>query len=121
MEATLRILAKKFKATKFVSIRSDAAIRGYPDSNLPTLLIYKAGDIAKQFIGLSQLGGEGMTPDGICFFLVFLTHLLDLEWALANIGVIESELEEDPRAKKISLQRVNKSGYDPWSSDEDDE
>jgi hypothetical protein len=64
MEATLRILAKKFKATKFISIRSDDAIRNYPDKNLPTLLIYKGGDVIKQFIGLLSFGGEGMTPDG---------------------------------------------------------
>ena len=68
MEATLRILARKFRATKFVYIRSDDAIRNYPDKNLPTLLIYRGGDVAKQFIGLSQLRGEGMTPDGIINF-----------------------------------------------------
>jgi len=108
MEATLNILAKKFRSTKFVSIRSDDAIRNYPDKNLPTLLIYKASDVAKQYIGLSNLGGEGMTPN-------------DLEWALAQIGAVESELEEDPRKSKKSINlATKKSGYDPWSSDDED-
>jgi hypothetical protein len=61
----LKALAKKFKATKFVQIRAQDAIKGYPEKNLPTLLIYHKGDIKKQFIGISSFGGEKMTELGM--------------------------------------------------------
>jgi hypothetical protein len=64
MEQRLRTLARKFKATKFVQIRSEEAIRNYPDKNLPTLLIYHKGDLKRQYIGLSSFGGESMSADG---------------------------------------------------------
>jgi len=108
MEATLRTLALKFKATKFVSIRSDDAIRNYPDKNLPTILVYHNSDVIKQFIGLIPFGGEGMTPD-------------DLEWALSQVGAVESELEEDPKKSKKNITRSGPSGYDAWNSSDDDD
>jgi len=107
MEATLRILARKFKATKFVSIRSDDAIRNYPDKNLPTLIVYHNSEVMKQSIGLIPFGGESMTPD-------------DLEWALAEIGAVETELEENPRNSKKSIKREGGRGYDAWSSSDED-
>jgi len=108
MEATLRILAKKFKTTKFVSIRSDDAIRNYPDKNLPTLLIYHASNVIKQFIGLASFGGESMTPS-------------DLEWGLTRIGAVESEMEEDPRSSRRSVRREDgRTGYDVWNDSDSD-
>ena len=56
-----------FRATKFVKIMSEAAIRNYPDRNLPTLLIYNKTDIVQQFVGLAPFGGEGMTTAGTTF------------------------------------------------------
>jgi hypothetical protein len=47
-----------------VSIRSEDAIRGYPDKNLPTLLVYHQGEIAKQYIGLTSFAGSETTADG---------------------------------------------------------
>ena len=43
MEQHLRQIAKQFKATKFVMIQGEQAIRGYPERNLPTLLVYNNG------------------------------------------------------------------------------
>jgi hypothetical protein len=85
LEAHLRPVAAKYKSTKFVKIRSESAIRGYPDSNLPTLLVYYNGEIATQIVGLGPFGGESMTT-------------ADVEWALHKIKAIEDcELTEDPR------------------------
>ncbi|RIA86258.1 thioredoxin-like protein [Glomus cerebriforme] len=70
MNVHLSTLAEKHKATKFVKIIGDQCIPNYPDKNLPTLLIYGYGDLQQQLVGLSQLGGMNMTPQGN-FFLFF--------------------------------------------------
>jgi len=87
LEQKLRPIASKFKATKFVKIRSEEAIHNYPDKNLPTLLVYHKGDIVKTVITLAPLGGESVTS-------------ADIEWALKTCGAVESEMEEDPRKKQ---------------------
>ena len=60
----LQVLARKFKATKFVKITATDAIRNYPDRNCPTLLIYYEGDLKRQLVGLSALGGLNTTEAG---------------------------------------------------------
>ncbi|PRP77337.1 phosducin-like protein [Planoprotostelium fungivorum] len=109
MEQRLRQLARKFKATKFVQIRSEEAIRGYPDKNLPTLLVYHKGNVARQFVGLQEFAGESTTAD-------------DVEWALGQLGAVQTEIETDPREKraKLTLNYVNR-GYQNQDSDSDDE
>jgi thiol-disulfide isomerase/thioredoxin len=76
-------LASKYRATKFVKIISTDCIRNYPDRNLPTLLVYGQGDLKRQMIGVSELGGPYMP-------------LNVLEQKLAQIGAIPllSEKEE---------------------------
>jgi len=109
MEQKLRILADKFKSTKFVQIKSEDAIRGYPDRNLPTLLVYNQGDVKMQFIGLAPFGGESMTEK-------------DLQWSLQQVGAIESELEENPRQREEGRINITKlaSRYSNWSDEEED-
>jgi len=82
-------LAKKFKATKFVRIRAEEAIHGYPDKNIPTILVYHKGDVHAQMVTLSALSGDDTTAQ-------------DLEWRLAKLNVIQSDLEEDPKKQKKS-------------------
>mmetsp|Transcript_5093 Transcript_5093/g.7175 ORF Transcript_5093/g.7175 Transcript_5093/m.7175 type:complete len:237 (+) Transcript_5093:46-756(+) len=104
MEQHLRQLAKKFKATKFVMIQSEQAIRNYPDRNLPTILVYYNSDIKKQFVGLAPFGGEATTTDIV-------------EWELAQIGAVQSELEQDPRKRRTKI----KGTYLFNARDEDEE
>ena len=52
--------------------------------NLPTLFIYNKGSIIKQFTTLRDLGGKKVNVDII-------------EWVLQQAGIIETDLEEDPR------------------------
>lgn len=86
----MRTVANKFKYVKFVKIRADAAIPNYPDKNLPTLLIYKKGDIAGQFVTLKLLGGEGVSA-------------ADIEWQLKKLKIVDSDLTTDPRTSKGKL------------------
>eukprot|EP01112_Ceratiomyxa_fruticulosa_P010124 TRINITY_DN2671_c0_g3_i1.p1 TRINITY_DN2671_c0_g3~~TRINITY_DN2671_c0_g3_i1.p1 ORF type:complete len:239 (-),score=64.21 TRINITY_DN2671_c0_g3_i1:141-857(-) len=113
MEQKLRPIATKFKATKFVKIRSEEAIHNYPDKNLPTILVYHKGDIVKTIITLAPIGGESVTS-------------ADIEWALKTCGAVDSEMEEDPRKKQreggINLVRgyVAKRNNENDSDSEDD-
>ncbi|KAF2075231.1 hypothetical protein CYY_003449 [Polysphondylium violaceum] len=99
-------LAKKFKATKFVKIRSEEAIHNYPDKNLPTVLIYYSGDIVGQIITLAQTGGDATT-------------MKDIEWQLAKFGAVKTDMQEDPKltAKK---KKSSRGKYDSDESDDSD-
>ncbi|ORY00580.1 phosducin-like 3 [Basidiobolus meristosporus CBS 931.73] len=93
MNAHLATLAQKYKSTKFVKIISDHCIHGYPDQNLPTLLIYVQGDLRKQQIGLLGLGGMNMKPE-------------DLEILLHGAGAIEGYVptrSAEPSKKQFTI------------------
>jgi len=77
------VLARKFKAVKFVKIKASEAIRNYPESKCPTVLLYTKGDLAQQLVGPGLFGGVNATPNSV-------------EWALAGFKVLETELEESP-------------------------
>jgi len=100
-------LAKRFPAVKFVKIKSTECIANYPDKRCPTLLIYHKGDIHRQIIGLSSFGGPKTTEQ-------------TLEWGLAGIGVLKTELEENPLTKsRMQIKRHVKSrGKDDGADDE---
>ena len=77
-------LAARFPATKFVKIFATDANQNYPDSQLPTLLVYHQGKIACQMVGLEEFGGSRVSPPHI-------------EWRLAEMGAVTgSELDENP-------------------------
>lgn len=63
MEEALSALARKFPAIKFVKIRSTEAIDNWPNRNLPTVFIYKNGNLQHQIITLKQFNGS-VTVDG---------------------------------------------------------
>eukprot|EP01132_Coremiostelium_polycephalum_P006248 gene6248-7779_t len=102
----LSVLAKKFKATKFVKIRSEEAIHNYPDRNLPTILVYFNGSIVGQIITLSATGGDATT-------------VKDIEWHLSRCGAVKTDLEENPRITAAKNKKTNTSGRRNDSDNED--
>jgi len=99
LERILCQLTLKFPVVKFRKILSSDCIREYPEENLPTLLIYYEGQVKHKFIGLKPFGGQRLTCD-------------DVEWELSKVGVLETELDEDPRATMknrifINIQKKN--------------
>lgn len=84
LEALMPRLADRHRATKFMAIVADQCIEGFPDRNVPALLLYHAGVCVEQLIGLGQFGGARATADAV-------------EWVLAQKKVLTTELEEDPR------------------------
>nr|CAB3264731.1 phosducin-like protein 3 [Phallusia mammillata] len=79
-------LAAKFPTVKFLKSISTTCIPNYPDKNVPTIFIYKDGEMAAQWIGPLSLGGMNLKQDM-------------LEWRLSKLGVVTSTLEEDPTPK----------------------
>ncbi|EPQ26434.1 uncharacterized protein PFL1_06082 [Pseudozyma flocculosa PF-1] len=75
----LDTLAAKYPGTKFVSIVGDKCIPNYPDKNLPTLLIYRNGELHRQIVGLRpEIGLDGMN-----------TKCEDIELLLTAVGVLD--------------------------------
>lgn len=103
-------LAYRHKHIKFVKIRSTDANADYPDSALPTTLVYLGGVVIDRAVGFKTHGGDPFTPDG-------------LEWLYAGKGWMKTELEQDP-FERLTMHRLakkhNKSlrqrvGYDSES------
>mmetsp|Transcript_22994 Transcript_22994/g.49762 ORF Transcript_22994/g.49762 Transcript_22994/m.49762 type:complete len:287 (-) Transcript_22994:358-1218(-) len=88
VEDVTRGLADKFVDVKFVSIPSTSAVENWPLENLPTLFCYRYGTMQHQLIGVDSLGGAGINSGR-------------LEWRLAILGVLGTELQEDPRPDKM--------------------
>lgn len=86
MLTLLEKLARKFARVKFVSIGHTECIHNYPERNLPTLLIYKNDDLLRQCVGVGAFGGVSYGID-------------DVEWELAQVGVVDTELEKNPHAE----------------------
>ena len=57
-------LARKFPAVKFIKSISTTCIPNYPDKNLPTIFIYKDGDMVTQWVGPFEFGGMNFKQDG---------------------------------------------------------
>lgn len=57
-------LASLYPSTKFVKIVSDHCIENYPDKNVPTMLIYRKGQMMGQVVGLGSVGGMKATLRG---------------------------------------------------------
>lgn len=87
--ATLE-LARRFPSIKFVSIAASAANENWPPHNLPTMFCYRDGRLQRQMIGVEEFGGHGITTDRV-------------EWRLAQLGVLETDLEEDPERGSYEL------------------
>ncbi|KAG2375318.1 hypothetical protein C9374_009941 [Naegleria lovaniensis] len=86
LDDRLQTLSHKFLDIKFVRVRGSAAIPNFPDNNCPTLLIYRNGHNLGQFVGLGKIGGREMTA-------------ADLEWILAQFGVLKTEMKKPPSAR----------------------
>jgi len=83
MLVLLEKLASCFKDVKFVQIGHEECIPGYPDANLPTLLLYRDDELLGQLVGTSPYGGSSYGID-------------DVEWELAAAKLIETEIVRNP-------------------------
>ena len=114
--------AKKFRDIKFVKIKSQQAVEKMPESKLPALFLYRDGKNSIQEFTLANFGGMTMKP-------------ANLEWYLAKLGLVKTDLESNPihsyiqkKVKKVmkateikGLDSDDEFDDDPFldSSDED--
>lgn len=65
----LEELARRHPGTRFLRSVATSCIPKYPDSNLPTLLVYRGGSCKKQVVGLQPFGGARATPEQVALAL----------------------------------------------------
>lgn len=69
LEQCFRELATKYPSTKFVKIVSTDCIPKYPDSYLPTALLYRNTKCEHNIVGLVPWGSRFVTPEGCALVL----------------------------------------------------
>lgn len=114
-------LAPRHGYTKFCKAIGSDVIPDFPESRVPTILVYKGGSCIHQFLGGTMWGGNALTADSV-------------EWVLWKHGVVDfATSETDPRTTgnsprcsrsnkgKIMYNKVNhQSGYDSADNEDDD-
>ncbi|NWQ74153.1 PDCL2 protein, partial [Columbina picui] len=90
----LNLLARKFPEVKFLKAIVNSCIQNYHDRCLPTILVYKSGEIKGRFIGIAECGGIYLKVE-------------ELEWKLAEVGAIETDLEENPQKSIINIMTLS--------------
>ncbi|KAJ1461944.1 thioredoxin-like protein [Pelagophyceae sp. CCMP2097] len=70
LDATLRTLAVRFPAVKFVRIKATSATENWPDHRLPALFLYHEGIAQHQLIGPEALGLNHSSPARLAMTLV---------------------------------------------------
>jgi hypothetical protein len=102
--------AAKHKGVKFMQIKADACIEGYPDRNVPTLLLYHEGSLQGQVVGLSELGGPRVNADCV-------------EWVLNKKtgGAVVTEMLDDPRELLLRAASQRGSVYRSSRAQRDEE
>lgn len=60
----LSLLARKFPETKFTKAIVNSCIQHYHDNCLPTIFVYKNGQIEGKFIGIIECGGINLKLEG---------------------------------------------------------
>jgi len=87
MQVLIEKLAARFKDVKFCQIGHEDCIPDYPDANLPTLFMYRDDNLLRQSIGVAAFGGSAYGID-------------DVEWEIAEAGLIRTELPRNPHAQR---------------------
>jgi hypothetical protein len=72
VETELEKVAAKRPTVKFVKIVADNCIQNYPDSNVPTLIVYGRGEVKANLVGIEKLGGMQTTADALDIILMRL-------------------------------------------------
>jgi hypothetical protein len=100
-----RHLARKYGDVKFCETRADLCIEGYPERSVPTILVYRDGDIKRQVVTLRELNGVR-------------TNMADLERLLIEVGAVK---DNDARMKRRDSSANEQSKVRSSSKHEDDD
>jgi hypothetical protein len=106
----LESLAKRYLHTKFVKIVSTDCIPGYPDGNLPTVLVYNKTKCLKTVVGLRAFGGLATSPEKVALALNELTG--------AKVCTDDDDVVEAIEEKKGSAGREERPSRGEEDEDE---
>lgn len=109
-------LASKYPELKFTDIPASRCVENYPESNCPTILIYYKKNVVKQFITLTQLGGNS-------------TSIKDMEQVLVDIGAVNvtdrrlliNQDDDEDNGEDKKLRFMKKSIRSNNNDDDDDD
>jgi len=109
-QSSLRALSAAYPQVMCKQMHVSQHIANLPPQDCPVLLVYRHGRVAKQFVGLASLAGRD-------------TNKQVIEWELADLGVLDTPLEEDPRirirnARKLALKKQQEEEDDSDSDDD---
>ena len=128
IERCLTELAKKFHGTKFFRAEASEAIKNYPSRNVPTIILYRDGDVVENIVGMEQFGGLKATPELVRRRIKalggektreFFADIED-EDERERIGRIKEEMNAI-RLRGWELSKNNNDSSSDSISDEDDE
>lgn len=111
-----REAAKEFGEVKFCEIRGDQAIEGYPDKNCPTILVYKDGNIVKQYVTLAMLDSLKTSMKNIDNLLIEVGAVKPNDMRIMKRRREAEEEEEAP--KRTGLRGSTRQPN--YQSDDDD-
>eukprot|EP01134_Creolimax_fragrantissima_P001690 CFRG1690T1 len=118
VDGCITSLAVKFKATKFLKILSTRCIENYPDHNLPTIFVYRNGELKGQLVGRAAFGTTDISVKVV-------------EEALSKIGAFGEEHRFDTATNVPNFEikqsssslgqgrKTNDSDSDDSNSDDD--
>ncbi|KAK6204309.1 thioredoxin-like protein [Scheffersomyces amazonensis] len=114
-------LAPKYSEIKFCEIPANRCIENYPESNCPTLIVYHKTNVIKQYITLTQLGGNATTVKDIEGVLIEVESVSNGDKRLTINQEDEYEAEErKTRFLKKSIRGRGANAYDEDLDDDDD-
>ncbi|KAG7662282.1 PLP2 [[Candida] subhashii] len=116
----LSTIATKFSELKICDIPATRCIENYPESNCPTLVIYHKANVIKQYITLTQLGGNATTVKDIEKVLVDV-GAIDINDKRLLINQDDDDLQEERRLRftKKSVRGKGDIGVGEDDSDDD--
>lgn len=107
-------LAVKYADVKFCEMRGELAIEGYPERNCPTILAYRNGDIVRQIVTLSELGGLGMKSKDLEELLVSVGAVAEGDVRLKEKGDEDEDDEGQGRRGVKGKKAVAEDDDDDW-------
>jgi len=102
-------LAPKYPTIKFMKITATNCVENFRDDDCPTLFIYQNGKLFKEFLRASYyFGGKNLSWKKV-------------EWIFASLGILKTELNEDPFEEFEYQTRKKKKNNNEDSEDEKDD
>lgn len=109
----LRILAKRYPRSKFVSIVGNKCIENYPDRLQPTLILYRAGEVVAQVVswGKDRLRDppelEALLVVSKVVFVADRTQADDIPTQAGAKEGLDDDFSDDEPARNVNATRKN--------------